>query len=93
MCQHCIGRYLQYLKDEISSSARIQGSIPLGKKKLGFCGRMPGDSEDQIDFTKEANTIGRNRIAKKNTFMYIFKNGHIISGQPIFTLIFRNSGG
>ena len=43
----------------------------MGKKKLGFCGRMPGDSEDQIDFTKEANTIGRNWIAK-NIYIYIF---------------------
>ena len=74
MCQHWIGRYLPYLKDEKSSSARTQGSIPLGKKKLGFCGRMPGDSEDQIDFTKEANTIGRNRIANnKNIYVYILK--------------------
>ena len=72
MCQHCIDRYLPYLKDEKFKSARFQGSIPLGKKKLGFCGRMPGDSEDQIDFTKEANTIGRNRIAKKNMYLYIF---------------------
>ena len=73
MCQNCIDRYLPYLKDEKSSSVRFQGSIPLGEKKLGSCGRMPGDSEDQIDFTKEANTIGRNRIAKnKHIYVYIF---------------------
>ena len=32
--------------------------VPLGKKKLGVCGRMPGDPQDQIDFTKEGNTVG-----------------------------------
>ena len=72
MCQHCIDRFLPYLKDEKSNNAINQGSIPLGKKKLGLCGRMPGDSEDQIDFTKEANTIGRNQNAKnKNVYVYI----------------------
>ena len=33
--------------------------VPLGKKKLGTCGRMPGDPNDQIDFTKERNTVGK----------------------------------
>ena len=34
--------------------------VPLGKKRLGYCGRMPGDPKDQIDFTKEGNTVGKN---------------------------------
>ena len=72
-CQHYTDRYLPYSKEEKSSNARFQGLVPLGEKKLGFCGRMPGDSQDQIDFTKEANTIGRNCNAKNNNFyVYIF---------------------
>ena len=33
--------------------------VPLGKKKLGTCGRLPGDPKDQIDFTKEKNSVGK----------------------------------
>ena len=41
------------------NEARRRSLIPLGTKKLGVCGRMPGDPDDQIDFTKETNTIGK----------------------------------
>ena len=43
---------------KIRNETKTRYLVPLGKKYLGVCGRMPGDPKDQIDFTKEGNTIG-----------------------------------
>ena len=42
-----------------ANATQKKNLVPLGKKKLGTCGRMPGDPYDQIDFTKERNTVGK----------------------------------
>ena len=48
--------------------------VPLGTKKLGVCGRMPGAPKDQIDFTKEGNTIGIINQIGLNIYLQLHAN-------------------
>ena len=65
-------RLLKITKDVHNDTGK-RSLIPLGMKKLGVCGRMPGDPGDQIDFTKEGNTIGKSYCR-----LYVFVDTAII---------------
>lgn len=55
---NCLNRQLLLTNDSKLNGIKRKELVPLGKKKLGVCGRMPGDPHDQIDFTVEGNTVG-----------------------------------